>query len=96
MSKKPSVVSFKLFPGQDDDLIAFFKSLGTREKSSYIRMAIRQQFTSNVKQLQNNYSSRPLPKFAKELNCKQAGNAEGFSKSDAFAEDDLEARLDQW
>jgi hypothetical protein len=48
MNTKPLVVSFKLFPGKDEDLIEFLKSLGSREKSSYIRLAIRQYFIAGA------------------------------------------------
>ncbi len=41
--KKQMVVSFKLMPGRDDDLIEWLENLGEGEKSFYIRQALREK-----------------------------------------------------
>jgi len=41
--KKQMVVSFKLMPGRDDDLIEWLENLGEGEKSFHIRQALREK-----------------------------------------------------
>lgn len=87
---KPVTVSFKLFPGKDDDLIEWLKTLGVREKSSYIRLALRQFITPNY-----GYIAGPpvqaIPKLAKEPDKKVSADLDP-----AVSEEDLEARVDRW
>ena len=91
MSSKPIIVTFKLFPGKDDDLIRFLKSVGSREKSAYIRLALRGQFISRESSQAGFLSLTPgtvLPeeKMSVVIN----------SKPVAISDDDLEARLGRW
>jgi hypothetical protein len=90
MSEKPVIVTFKLFAGRDDDLIEWLKSLGSREKSSYIRLAIRQQFITGPGF--NGFApSLPGP----TLPTGQAGG-NGHQTPAVLSDVDLEARLDRW
>ena len=43
--KKQIVVSFKLMPGRDNDLIEWLQNLGEGEKSFHIRQALRERLT---------------------------------------------------
>ena len=44
-AKKQIVVSFKLMPGRDNDLIEWLQNLGEGEKSFHIRQALRERLT---------------------------------------------------
>jgi hypothetical protein len=95
MSDKPIVFCFKVFPGIDDDLIAFLKSLGPREKSSYIRLALR-QFINGVKPLYNASSVSQITGAFSKASVERDGNSSNFAKPAEYTESDLEARLDRW
>jgi hypothetical protein len=93
MNTKPVIVTFKLFPGKDDDLIDFLKSLGTREKSSYIRLAIRQQFINGGTP---NFFTTGLPmQFAPAISIEHSGGNDN-AKPAVLSDNDLDARLDRW
>jgi len=94
MSDKPIVFCFKVFPGIDDDLIAFLKSLGPREKSSYIRLALR-QFINGVKPLYNASSVSQITGAFDKANVEQ-DNSSSFAKPAEVSASDLEALLDRW
>lgn len=91
MSKKPEVVSFKLFPGRDDDLIRFLKSIGYREKSSYIRLAIRNQFITKVC-----FSGVSLPTKDQMIPPLVEHRVTDSPEMVTLSDDELEARLDHW
>ena len=92
MNEKPVIVTFKLFPGKDDDLIDFLISLGAREKSSYICLAIRQQFINGGTP---NFFPTGMPlQSASAISIEQSGE-NGNSKPAVLSDDDLEARLDR-
>ena len=76
MNNKHVVISFKLFYERDSDIIDFLNSLGVREKSSYIRLALR-QFIGNgdktypvspVKHRVADYDNEPLQPTVKWSN----------------------------
>ncbi len=45
----PAVINFKVKPGRDDDIIRWLKSLGEKERSFYIRMALREWLQGKIK-----------------------------------------------
>lgn len=96
MNAKPAVVCFKLFPGKDDDLIEFLKSLGSREKSSYIRLAIRQYFIAGANTSNFRYHARPPLQPVPELTIEQPGEPSGNPGPAVPSDEELAARLDRW
>lgn len=89
MNKKPVIVTFKLFPGRDDDLIDFLHSIGSREKSSYIRLAIRSQFITRVDL--NKTGLFPQPGIARPPE-----ETDLIISPAPLSDEDIEARLDRW
>ncbi len=94
MSKKPVVVSFKLFPGRDDDLIKFLKSIGSREKSSYIRLAIRNQFVTGTELSRAKFKLIPQPGIARLSEVIEV--SESSEEDTLLSDEDIEKRLDCW
>lgn len=92
MNKKPIVVTFKLFPGKDDDLIEFLRGIGVREKSSYIRLAIRSHFVTKV------YSNPGCFSAQLDLSTVPQGGPSIIvnPKVADLSDDELEARLSRW
>lgn len=91
MSKKPSILSVKLFPEQDDDIIGWLRSLGKREKSAHVRLALR-QFIQCANYNQVAVKSQPLPNVNKETTSEfDEESTEPDTK--IF---DLEAKIDKW
>lgn len=91
MSKKPVIVTFKLFPDRDNDLIEFLSSIGAREKSAYIRLAIRNQFIARIDS--NMGCLTPQPDMARPPGKPSVIVS---PKGDTLSDDDLEARLGRW
>jgi hypothetical protein len=91
MSSNPIIVTFKLFRGRDDDLIKFLKSIGSREKSAYIRLAIRSQFVSKIDSNMACMSS--LPDMAAQRD--EVSVATG-PKRTVLSDEDLETKLSRW
>jgi hypothetical protein len=89
MNKKPVVVIFKLHQGKDDDLIEWLKSIGTREKSALIRLAIR-QFVQRMK------SSTGVQFMQPQTIIKEQSNENNTNNPVELSDDELESRLDKW
>jgi Tfp pilus assembly protein PilP len=94
MNQKPVIVTFKLFAGRDDDLIEWLRSLGSREKSSYIRLAIRQQFIARKNSAPHDFSIgqsfQAGPPVAAVQDCVEN------NPNPAVSDELLEARLARW
>lgn len=90
--KKPIMLSVKLFPGQDDDIIYWLSAFGRREKSAHVRWALRvflqglnsDQFTVTSQPVQYNRNNRN----ENEVYCGSTEPNKGFG--------DLEKKIDQW
>ena len=46
--KIPMVINFKVKPGRDDDIINWLAGLGEKERSFYIRLALREWLQEGI------------------------------------------------
>ena len=90
MSEKPIRISVKLFPGQDDDIIDWLSTLGRRERSAYIRMALRTSLRSAKLDEQPN-SGNPLHHGPTPA----TGDKKDSTDSKEITSD-LEAKINMW
>lgn len=92
MGKNPIVLSVKLFSGQDDDIIDWLRSLGAREKSAHVRIALRHFLGSNN---YNQHAVRGPPLLMNRSNDKGVCAVHGAGDMSATTLD-LESKIDRW
>lgn len=93
MDKKPVFLSVKLFHGLDDDIIDWLRSLGAREKSAHVRIALRNFLGSNN---YNQHAVRGLPLPMNRSNDKGVYEVYGAGDMPATSLDDLNSKIDRW
>ncbi len=93
-------IAFRLKPGRDNDLIEWLESLGTGDKSYFIRESLRRDL--NSQKGGGNYALPPSPSpdiksgETKEEVPKKAASREFDIKKNDVSADDLEKALESW
>ncbi len=96
-SQVPGIINFKIKQGRDDDIILWLEALGERERSFYIRMALREwlQCKNLSPQIKSQNYSKKLPPLQQNYQKQDEKNIETFQEYSAeICEEELNKKLD--